>query len=87
MPALSDVRFDKLRGLGHTGSTSDMLLQWLLANITLPVSKTVPDAWREWLDELTFDTGQRSDDWFAYLRSLGHTGSMNDMELQFWEAL
>jgi len=64
-----------------------MLLQWLHANTTTPVSKTVPDAWREYLDELGFTTGHRSDDWFAYLRSLAHTGSLNDMELQFWEAL
>lgn len=30
MPTLSDARFDALRGLGYQGSTSDMLLEWLI---------------------------------------------------------
>jgi len=47
MPALTDVRFAKLRGLSHTGSTSDMLLQWLQANGA--TSPSISDAWIEYL--------------------------------------
>ncbi len=32
------------------------------------------------------ELNQQNDAWFDLLRSLGHTGSMNDMELQFWTA-
>jgi hypothetical protein len=32
------------------------------------------------------DTYQRNQAWYDLLGSLGHTGSMNDRELQFWEA-
>ena len=89
MSALSDVRFEALRTLLFTGGTGEMILQWLQDNGA--TSDCVPDAWKEMLDlELTklvlVPTGQRSDDWFALLRGLTHTGSMNDMELQFWEA-
>lgn len=82
MGALSDFRFDALRGQGFTGSTSDMLLQWLHANGA--TSPAIPDAWREFLDTVGFSTGHRNDDWYAYLGSLGYVGQLNDREYKFW---
>lgn len=81
-----DLKFTALRGLGFTGSISDMTLQWLQGNGA--TSNALPDAWIEYLAiELdTAATGVRTDDWFAFLRAEGHTGSVNDMENQFWQA-
>lgn len=47
---------------------------------------SLPDAWSTFLAlQLgSAATGQRNDDWYTYLGSLGHTGSLNDRELQFW---
>ena len=89
MPALSDVRFDAMRALGHIGATSDMLLEWLSANGG--GKSSIPDGWHNMLAfQLSgFDitaSGQRSDDWYQLLGVLGHTGAMNDRELSFWLA-
>ena len=81
MPALADVKFAALRSFGHTGSMSDMMLQYLQSGGA--TSSSIPDAWIEWLALKGF-TGQRNDSWFAYLRGEGATGALNDMELQFW---
>jgi hypothetical protein len=87
MASLQDVKFDKLRLAGHTGAINDMMLQWLQAKV--PSAETINDGREAWMElALTPDaTGQWNTDWFTYLRSLGHTGALNDMELQYWEAL
>lgn len=82
MPSLIDARFDALRAQGFTGSTSDMLLQWLQANGA--VSNALTDAWSEFLDGQGFTYGQYNDSWYAYLGSLGYEGQINDRELPFW---
>lgn len=85
MPTLSDARFDALRLQGFTGSTSDMLLQWLQANSGVPVPKTIPDGWRALLN-LYQKNGQRNTGWYDLLGDEGYTGSLNDRELAFWLA-
>jgi len=89
MPTLTDSRFAALRAQLHTGSTSDMLLQWLFAN-GATTAETIPDAWEEFL---VFSTGldpskyQRNDYMDAFLEQQGFvTGSLNDRELAFWAA-
>ena len=84
MASLADAKFAALRTAGHTGSMSDMTLQWLQAGGA--TSPSLTDAWLEWLAVKGFPGGSRNDGWFAYLRGAAHTGSLNDMELQFWEA-
>jgi hypothetical protein len=84
MATLSDSRFESLRTQGHTGATSDMILQWLQANGAS--SGAIPDAWEEMLAANGFVYGQRNDAWFAFLGSLGYEGSLNDRELAFWES-
>lgn len=82
---LPDAKFDSLRTQGFSGSVSDMILEWLQLNGA--TSNSVPDAWREMLDlQVASPTGQRNDDWFALLGSLGYTqDSLNDRELAFWQ--
>lgn len=86
MATVTDLKFTALRGLGYTGSISDMTLQWLQANGA--TSPAMADAWLEFLAAvlLTAATGNRVDDWYAYLGAQGHTGSVSDRELQFWQA-
>jgi len=84
MPALADVKFEALRSLGHTGSINDMMLQWLVAKE--PTAKTINDG-RQLFMATSLGiaaTGQWNTDWFAYLRGQLYTGSLNDMELEFW---
>ena len=52
---VNDAKFAKLRGLGHTGSISDMTLQWLQANGA--TSPAIPDAWLEMLTAKGFGPG------------------------------
>lgn len=42
------------------------------------------DAWFQALGHLGRTEATLTDRWFNYLRSLNHTGSMSDMELQYW---
>jgi hypothetical protein len=86
MTAMVDCRFAALRLLGHTGTTSDMLLAWLKAEGGA-TSDSVNDAWVEMLTVQGFPLstyGSVQDAWWALLRSLGYTGSLADMEKDFW---
>ncbi len=85
MASLSDARFDALRTLLFTGSTSDMLLAWLQDNGA--TAKAIPDAWKEMLASklVATPTGQRTDDWYQLLGEQGFAGAMNDRELAFWD--
>lgn len=82
MSTLVDDRFATLRGLGYAGTTSDMLLAWLLDNGAS--SPQITDAWSEFLAAKGF-SGHRNDAWYEYLGSLGYTGTVNDRESAFWE--
>lgn len=86
MPTTIDLKFAALRGLGYTGSMTDMELQWLQANGA--TSDALADAWLEFLaaELTTAATGVRVDDWYAYLGSEGHTGALRDRELSYWQA-
>ena len=87
MATLSDAKFQALRGQGRTGSISDMQLQWLQANGA--TSSQQSDAWREMLaSQLSkpITAVQRNDDWYTLLGNQGHSGSMNDREIAFWQA-
>ena len=85
MATVNDAKFAALRTLAYTGSINDMTLQWLQANGA--TADAIPDAWREFLDAnlVATPTGQRNDDWYQYLVEQGHSGSLNDMELAFWD--
>ena len=85
MTTLTDARFEALRALGYTGTTNDMLLQWLQFNGA--TSPCLPDAWLEYLNsiEILGAIGQRNDRWYQLLGLAGYTGQLNDRELAFWE--
>jgi hypothetical protein len=86
MPTLSDARFDSLRNdFGFTGTTSDMMLDWLQFNGA--TANNIPDAWQEMLAAAGYPTSgnyQRNDTWYEYLGDQGYDGAMNDRELLFW---
>lgn len=91
MPAYTDARFEALRLNGYTGSTNDMLLDWLGTYVTTnspgaPTPTSLPDAWGAMLSVAlgAGSTGNRIDDWGTLLVQMGHSGSLNDMELAFW---
>ena len=86
MPAMADCRFAILRSRGYTGSTSDMLLAWLKAEGGA-TSDSVNDAWAEMLAIQGYPLstyGSAQDAWWAFLRNRGATGSLADMEKDFW---
>ena len=85
MAALSDIQYSVLGDQGFTGGSMDRELQWLKANGA--TSDGLSDAWLEMLDARGFGPTNgyaRSDGWFAMLSSLGYTGAVSDMTLQFW---
>lgn len=87
---LSDARFEGLRFLGYRGSTSDMLLAWLKAESIPALPKSIPDAWKTFLEQaLLTPVGSyhRNDWWYQYLGQEGFTGAMNDREILFWNAI
>lgn len=80
-----DAKFNALRSKGYTGAMPEMTLEWLRANGASGAA-SLPDAWRAMLTSKGFNTGNRTDDWFALLGSLGYTGAINDREYAFWMA-
>ena len=86
---INDARFQTLRSLGHTGGTSDMLLQWL--NSFIPIDNQqaqMNDAWKEAILQvsgLPRENYQYNDYWFRTMGSLGFFGNhISDRELAFW---
>jgi len=82
MAQLNDCRFEALRGLGYTGATNDMLLQWAHAGgATSPV---LNEALLEYLLLNGAVTPALNDAWMEFLEAQLLTGSRNDMETEFW---
>ena len=84
MATLVDAKWDALST--YPGAMSDKTLAWLQANGA--TSNSIPDAWAEMLTAQGYPVPEeyhRNDAWFQLLRDAGYTGSMNDMELPFWQ--
>jgi hypothetical protein len=82
MTTLIDCRYEALIALGHTGSTTDMMMDWLFDNGGTGATKL--DRWETMLTSQGFPYGSRDDSWFALLGILGHDGHINDREMLFW---
>lgn len=85
-----DARFSALRAQGYTGSTSDMLLAWLIYN-GATAAKTLQDAWALVLAAYGFPINRtagfaRNDAWYALLGTYGYAGTLDDRERAFWIA-
>jgi hypothetical protein len=78
MSALGD---EILRATGGP-TINDGLFAWYGAEGG--VGSSLQDRERSLLTSKGAFTGTNSDLWYQWLRSLGHTGSLNDMKLQFW---
>lgn len=84
MATLNDVKYESLATqTGLTGSLDDLETIWLLTE-TGASSGHVNDLWYLLLEQQGFSTGSLGDRLFDWLRSLGYTGSLNDMLYQFW---
>jgi len=74
---------DGLNARGYVGTVTDMLLQYYKANGA--TSNSLTDAETQFLISKGFTTGTVTDKWFAYLRSLGYTGTVTDMLFNYWK--
>ena len=84
MGSLTDNRFNSLRSQGFTGSTSDMILQWLKANGA--TSNSIPDAWSEMLVSKGVSP-IRTEGWWELLDQMAPSDvgrSMSDLNCWFW---
>lgn len=84
MTHINDARFTALRAFGFTGTISDMIDQWAVANGATPNS--VVDQVVEVLVANGATSHQINDAWHEALRLNGYTGSNNDMIKAFWDA-
>lgn len=82
MSQLNDCRFDSLVAQGFSGTTNDMLLDWLQSNGVSAVQ--LNDAWYEFLVAQGMTVATYNDMKFEWLGSLGFTGALNDREAGFW---
>ena len=74
---------DEIKRATSGATVNDGLSTWY----TRTAGESLNDAERRWL--LAFaatSAGPNKDLWYDYLRSLGHTGSLNDMKLAYWTA-
>lgn len=90
MTAMVDARFAALRAQGYVGSTSDMLLAWLIYN-GATTAKTIRDAWAQMLAAKGYPIDgtpdrARNDAWYGLLGAIGYTGTYDDRERAFWMA-
>ena len=88
MSQLNDNIHAALTGLGFTGQINDQMLAYYQANGA--TSGQINDAEVEWLKlqiVAPLEGEQLNDLWFQYLRELGHTGALNDMQTAYWASL
>lgn len=81
--SMRDCRFEALRGFGYTGTTSDMLEQWMSANGGARGDEH-GSLFRSFLMAQGVTPGHVKDMWYEFLGSLGYEGSLRDREELFW---
>lgn len=87
MSTMIDLRFKALTDAGYTGSTSDMLKQWLAFETGTLSALPLQDLWRLYLiSVLAIPEAEyhRSDFWYLYLELMGYEGAIQEKEYQFW---
>lgn len=76
-------KWNALRLLGYSGTQEDMEYAFYLAyGATGP---TLRDAEMQFLSGRGFSSGTVNDRWYAYLKSVGFTGNLDDMMPLFWD--
>lgn len=87
MGQTNDCRFAELVRRGYSGSSNDMLFDWLQANVTgTPKAQTINDAWHQFYDERLVPSGVLNDRHYEYLSSLVGSpgGDLSEMWEWFW---
>jgi hypothetical protein len=82
MTSNTQVKFNALRNIGHTGSQEDMELQFYLANGA--TTNSLRDAEMQFLETRGYSLGAVDDRWSTFLRAEGYTGSKDDMLYAWW---
>ena len=78
--ALNSIIHMKLTDEGYVGSIEDQLYSFFGGT-----GKSIKDRERDWLISQTgISEGHISDLWISYLKSLGYSGSIQDMLKEFW---
>ena len=81
---------DKLSALetltGSTGHIDDLENEWLLSEITTPVSVHVNDLWLELFIEKGVSATNINDAAYEWLGDLGYTGALADRWAAYWAA-
>lgn len=80
--ALQDLKKIVLSAEGYAGQIDEMEMRFYQDNGVTALN--LYDAQRDMLADKGFTEGSLADRWNAYLRSLGHVGSLNDMLNAFW---
>lgn len=76
-------KYTKLRLLGYEGTINDMLLKYWI-NEGAPADSTYVSAQINYLGSYGFETGALNDRWKGFYNLAGYTGSLPDMEYQYW---
>lgn len=80
---MNQVKYNRLRFLGYTGTNPEMERAYYLANGG--TGSTLNEARYTFLASKGFSVGALNDRFVAYTKSLGYTGGINDLEYKFWE--
>lgn len=75
----------KLGALAYTGTPEERELAWYQAGGA--TSSVLPEARRQFLDTAGFSSGVLTVDWYNYLGAQGHSGTINEREIKFWQNL
>lgn len=79
---ITDARYAALGNQGFAGTLNDRTLAWLQdAGAT---SRIIPEAWRQMLNLKGYNTGFFNLDWANLLEGQGYSGTLNEMEREFW---
>ena len=68
-----------------SGQVDDLRLKYYMSQLSV-TSGNVKDLELLWLKSKGVSGTNRSDLWFNYLRSLGYTGNVEDMKLNFYQS-
>ncbi len=81
--SLNDKKYNFYLSSGVTpAALNDMELEWLQDNGA--TADNLMDCWQQYLELQGFSYGTYNDALFAYLKSLGYDGALNDMLNDFY---
>lgn len=83
--SFNNVVYKKLLALGYSGTLPTMLLEYYQDNGA--VSKILPKAEQEFLEDKTGEKGAIPSLWKIFLEDEGYSGALPSMKYKFWDDL